>query len=189
MLGYGLVYVLVAAFSLPGAAVMTLAGGGLFGLGWGLAVVSFASATGATLACFFARYVLRDSVQRKFGHRLGGINRGMREEGAFYLFTLRLVPVIPFFIINLVMGLTPIKLWTFYWVSQLGMLPGTVVFVNAGRELARIDSPGDILSPRLILSFAALGLFPLLVKKGLARFRARNNKSELNPSEARHGRD
>ena len=112
-------------------------------------------------------------VQKKFGHRLAGVNRGMEKEGPFYLFTLRLVPVIPFFIINLVMGLTPIKLWTFYWVSQLGMLPGTVVFVNAGRELTRIQSPGDILSPRLILSFAALGLFPLLVKKGLARYRAR----------------
>ena len=189
LLGYGLVYVLVAAFSLPGAAVLTLAGGGLFGLGWGLVTVSFASAIGATLACFFARYVLRESIQRKFGKRLAGINRGMEKEGAFYLFTLRLVPVFPFFIVNLVMGLTPIRLWTFYWVSQLGMLPATVAYVNAGRELARIQSPADIISPRLIISFAVLGLLPLLVKKGLSWYRARQEKTAGQPTEMGHGQD
>jgi len=162
---YMAIYILVTALSLPGAAILTLAGGALFGLLTGLVVVSFASTIGATLACLAARFILRDWVQGKFGDKLTTINEGIAREGAFYLFTLRLIPVFPFFVINLVMGLTTMRLWTFYWVSQLGMLAGTAVFVNAGKELAKIDSLAGILSPGLIGSFAILGLFPLIVKK------------------------
>jgi len=162
---YFAVYVAVTALSLPGAAVMTLAGGALFGLGWGLLIVSFASSIGATLAFLVSRYLLHDTVQEKFGDRLKSINNGIKKEGAFYLFTLRLVPIFPFFLINLVMGLTPMKAWTFYWISQVGMLAGTVVYVNAGTQIAQIDSLSGILSPSLILSFALLGIFPLLAKK------------------------
>jgi len=162
---YMAIYILVTALSLPGAAILTLAGGALFGLVTGLVVVSFASSIGATLACFVARFVLRDWVQDKFGDKLTTINEGIAREGAFYLFTLRLIPVFPFFVINLLMGLTKMSLFTFYWVSQLGMLAGTAVFVNAGKELAKIDSLSGILSPGLIGSFVILGLFPLAVKK------------------------
>ncbi|WP_396587439.1 FAD-dependent oxidoreductase [Bermanella sp. R86510] len=162
---YFAVYVAVTALSLPGAAVMTLAGGALFGLGWGLLIVSFASSIGATLAFLVSRYLLHDTVQEKFGDRLKSINNGIKKEGAFYLFTLRLVPIFPFFLINLVMGLTPMKAWTFYWISQVGMLAGTIVYVNAGTQIAQIDSLSGILSPSLILSFALLGIFPLLAKK------------------------
>ncbi|UZJ43311.1 FAD-dependent oxidoreductase [Marinimicrobium sp. C6131] len=161
---YFVVYVLVTALSLPGAAIMTLAGGALFGLGQGLLLVSFASSIGATLAFLVARFVLRESVQNRFGERLKAINRGIERDGAFYLFTLRLVPLFPFFVINLVMGVTRLKTWTFYWVSQLGMLGGTAVYVNAGTQLAEIDSVGGIFSPELILSFALLGLFPWIAK-------------------------
>jgi pyruvate/2-oxoglutarate dehydrogenase complex dihydrolipoamide dehydrogenase (E3) component/uncharacterized membrane protein YdjX (TVP38/TMEM64 family) len=157
-------YVLVTALSLPGAAVMTLAAGALFGLAAGTVLVSFASSIGATLAFLVARFVLRDWVQGRFGERLKAVNAGMARDGAFYLFTLRLVPIFPFFMVNLVMGLVPIRPWTFYWVSQLGMLAGTVVYVNAGTQLASIESLGGILSPGLILSFALLGLFPLLAR-------------------------
>jgi len=167
------IYILVTALSLPGAAILTLAGGALFGLARGLVVVSFASSIGATLACFVARFVLRDWVQNKFGDKLSTINEGIAKEGAFYLFTLRLIPVFPFFIINLVMGLTKMSLFSFYWVSQLGMLAGTAVFVNAGKELAKIDSLAGILSPGLIGSFVILGLFPLLVKKLVSFIRRR----------------
>ncbi|MCF8033620.1 MAG: TVP38/TMEM64 family protein [Desulfarculaceae bacterium] len=177
--GYFVVYVLVTAFSLPGAAVMTLLGGALFGFWWTLLVVSFASTIGATLACFFARFVLGNWVQARFGDKLEPINRGVEREGAFYLFTLRLVPLFPFFVINLVMGLTKMPLWTFYWVSQLGMLPGTAVFTNAGKELGQIDSLGGILSPGLIISFVILGLFPLVVKKGLSWYRRRTGRKEI----------
>ena len=162
---YFLLYVLVTGLSLPGAVIMTLAGGGLFGLWKGLLIVSFASTIGATCACFAARFVLQNWVQQRFDDKLSMINKGVQQEGAFYLFTLRLIPVFPFFIINLVMGLTKMRLTTFFWVSQLGMLPGTVVFVNAGKEIAKIDSLSGILSPSLIGSFVLLGLFPLLVKK------------------------
>jgi pyruvate/2-oxoglutarate dehydrogenase complex dihydrolipoamide dehydrogenase (E3) component/uncharacterized membrane protein YdjX (TVP38/TMEM64 family) len=158
-------YVLVTALSLPGAAVMTIAGGAILGLLWGTLIVSFASTIGATLAFLIARFLLRDWVQQRYARRLAAINAGIEREGAFYLFTLRLVPAFPFFVINLAMALTPMRTWTFYWVSQLGMLPGTLVYVNAGTQLARIDSPGDILSPALIGSFALLGLFPLIAKK------------------------
>lgn len=167
------VYIIVTALSLPGAVVMTLAGGGLFGLAVGTLVISFASTIGATLACFVARTLLRDWVQQKFGGKLTAINHGISREGGFYLFTLRLIPVFPFFIINLVMGLTSMRLWTFFWVSQLGMLPGTLVYVNAGKELAQIDSAAGVLSPGLLISFAILGLFPITMKKLLPLIRSR----------------
>ncbi len=159
------VYVTATALSLPGATILTLAGGAIFGLGWGLLIVSFASTTGATLAFLVARFVLRDSIEARFGNRLAEINRGVEKDGAFYLFTLRLIPLVPFFVINLVMGLTKMKAWTFYWVSQLGMLAGTAVFVNAGTQLAQIDSLKGILSPGLLGSFVLLGLFPLVARK------------------------
>lgn len=168
-----LIYVAVTALSLPGAAVMTLAAGALFGLWWGLLLVSFASSLGATLAFLVARYLLRDTVQQRFGERLQAINDGIAKDGAFYLFTLRLVPVFPFFLINLLMGLTVIRTTTFYWVSQLGMLLGTLVFVNAGTQLAQLSSLSGILSPPLLVSFALLGVFPLLAKKAVQWFQAR----------------
>ncbi len=155
-----LVYVAVTALSIPGAAVMTLAAGAIFGMGLGLLLVSFASSVGATLAFLVARYLLRDVVQEKFGDRLKALNQGIEKDGAFYLFTLRLVPVFPFFLINLAMGLTPIKTFTFYWVSQLGMLAGTVVYVNAGTQLAQLESTAGLLSPGLIGAFVLLGLLP-----------------------------
>ncbi len=159
-----LVYVVVTALSIPGAAIMTLAGGAIFGFVTGLVIVSFASALGATLAFLVARYLLRDTVQQRFGERLKTINQGIAKDGAFYLFTLRLVPVFPFFLINLVMALTPLKTWTFYWVSQVGMLAGTAVYVNAGTQVAQLQSAGDILSPGLIGAFVLLGLFPWLAR-------------------------
>ena len=162
---YFVVYVIVTGLSLPGAAIMTLVGGGIFGLLIGTIVVSFASTIGATLAFLVSRFVLRDYVQQKFGDKLRAINQGIEKEGAFYLFTLRLIPIFPFFVINLVMGVTPIKTIQFFFVSQIGMLAGTIVYVNAGSQLASIDSLSGILSPSLLLSFALLGLFPLLAKK------------------------
>ena len=166
-------YVAVTGLSLPGAAIMTLVAGAIFGLGWGVLIVSFASTIGATLAFLAARFVLRDAVQARFGERLRAINAGIDQDGGFYLFTLRLVPLFPFFVINLVMGLTPIRTRTFYWVSQLGMLAGTLVYVNAGTQLALIESPGAILSPALLASFTLLGVFPLLAKKLVAFIKAR----------------
>jgi len=168
---YMLIYIIVTALSLPGAAVMTLAGGALFGLMVGTIVVSFASTIGATCAFLASRFFLRDWVQGRFSARLQAINEGMRKEGAFYLFSLRLIPVFPFFIINLLMGLTKMRVTTYFWVSQLGMLPATAVYVNAGNELAQIDSLASILSPGLIGSFVLLGLFPISVKKIMERFR------------------
>ena len=165
---YAAVYVAVTSLSLPGAAVLTLLGGALFGVLTGTVIVSFCSTIGATLAFLVARFLLRDSVQGKFGDRLEAINNGIANEGMFYLFTMRLIPVIPFFVINLVMGLTPIRTAQFFFVSQLGMLPGTIVYVNAGTQLARIDSLAGILSWQLLLSFALLGLFPLIAKKCVA---------------------
>ena len=167
------VYVGVTALSLPGAAILTLLAGAVFGLGVGAVVVSFASSLGATLAMLTARYLLRDSVQGRFGARLADLDRGIEREGAFYLFTLRLVPLFPFFVINLLMGLTKMKAWTFYWVSQLGMLAGTLVYVNAGTQLARIDSLSGILSPALVGSFVLLGVFPLVAKKIVDAVKAR----------------
>ena len=161
---YFAAYVVITGLSLPGAAIMTLAGGAVFGLLWGTVVVSFASTLGATVAFIVSRYILRDGIQRRYGDRLTAINAGIERDGAFYLFTLRLVPAFPFFIINLVMGLTPMRTLTFALVSQLGMLPGTIVYVNAGTQLARIDSLQGILSPALIGSFVLLGIFPFIAR-------------------------
>lgn len=180
---YMALYIIVTALSLPGAAVMTIAGGALFGLLMGTLTVSFASTIGATLACFVSRYLLRDWVQSRFGEKLATINTGIEREGAFYLFTLRLIPVFPFFVINLVMGLTPMRLFTFYWVSQIGMLAGTIVYVNAGKELARVDSLSGILSPSLIISFAILGLFPLAAKKLIGLYRSKFMKTPSSPDD------
>ncbi|MCG6874246.1 MAG: FAD-dependent oxidoreductase [Betaproteobacteria bacterium] len=168
-----LIYVAVTGLSLPGAALMTLVAGALFHLLWGTVIVSFASTMGATLAFLVSRFLLRDWVQGKFGDKLRAINEGVAREGAFYLFTLRLVPLFPFFVINLVMGLTPMRTRTFYWVSQLGMLAGTIVYVNAGTQIARIESLKGILSPGLLISFALLGVFPLIAKRTVAFFRLR----------------
>ena len=170
---YFAVYVAVTALSFPGAAVLTLLAGAIFGLLVGTLVVSFASSMGATLAMLVSRYLLRDGVKSRFGARLADIDKGVEREGAFYLFTLRLVPVFPFFVINLLMGLTKMKATTFYWVSQLGMLAGTLVFVNAGTQLARLDSLKGILSPGLLASFVLLGLFPLVAKKLIDGIKAR----------------
>jgi pyruvate/2-oxoglutarate dehydrogenase complex dihydrolipoamide dehydrogenase (E3) component/uncharacterized membrane protein YdjX (TVP38/TMEM64 family) len=159
--------------SLPAAAILTVAGGALFGLLEGLALVSFASTLGATLAMLLSRYLLRDWVQQRFGTRMAGINQGLEREGAFYLFALRLVPVFPFFLVNLAMGLTKLPARTFFWVSQLGMLPGTIAFVYAGTQLAKIDSLKGLLSPGLLAAFAVLGLLPLITKKVLDALRAR----------------
>lgn len=162
---YFAAYVAVASLSLPGAAILTLAGGGVLGLGWGLLLVSFASTLGATVSFLMARFVLQASVQARFGNRLAEINRGVERDGPLYLFSLRLIPVVPFFVINLAMGLTTMRTWTFYWVSQLGMLAGTAVYVNAGTQLAQIQSLRDIVSPGLLGSFVLLGLFPLVARK------------------------
>ena len=159
-----LAYVALTALSVPGAAIMTLAAGAIFGVVAGTVLVSFASTIGATLAFLTSRYLLRDWVQARFGERLKGVNEGIARDGAFYLFSLRLVPVFPFFAVNLLMGLTPIRTWTYFWVSQLGMLLGTLVYVNAGTQLAQIGSMADIASPGLIASFAALGLLPWVGK-------------------------
>jgi len=168
-----LAYVAVTGLSLPGAALMTLIAGAIFGLGWGTLIVSFASSAGATLAFVVSRFLLRDWVQARFGHQLRSINDGVAREGGFYLFTLRLIPAVPFFVINLVMGLTPMGTWRFYWVSQLGMLAGTIVYVNAGTQLAAIDSPMGILSPGLIGAFVLLGIFPLIAKRAVEFGKAR----------------
>jgi pyruvate/2-oxoglutarate dehydrogenase complex dihydrolipoamide dehydrogenase (E3) component/uncharacterized membrane protein YdjX (TVP38/TMEM64 family) len=170
---YFAIYVVATSVSLPVAAIMSLAGGAIFGLAWGTLIISFASSIGATLAFLASRFLLRDTVQARFGDRLRAVNAGVEREGAFYLFALRLVPAFPFFVINLVMGLTPLRAWTFYWVSQAGMLAGTVVFVNAGTQIAHIDSASGILSPGLIGSFVLLGLFPLVAKKLVDAARSR----------------
>lgn len=163
--GFFLIYVLVTALSLPGAAILTLAGGAQFGLILGVIIVSFASTIGATLAFLVSRYLLRDTIESRFGDKLRTFNDNIDKDGAFYLFTVRLVPIFPFFLVNLVMGLTRLKTGVFYIVSQIGMLAGTIVYVNAGTQLAKIDSLSGILSPGLIFSFALLGIFPLIAKK------------------------
>ena len=162
---YFAIYVATAALSLPGAAALTLAGGALFGFWTGLIVVSFASSIGALLAMLAARFVIGGSIQRRFGNQLAAINAGMERDGAFYLFALRLVPVFPFFVINVLMGLTTIRARTFYWVSQLGMLLGTAVYVNVGTQLAQVESLRGVLSPTLLVSFALLGILPLIAKR------------------------
>ena len=178
---YFFAYVAITGLSLPGAAIMTLAGGAVFGLLWGTVVVSFASTLGATVAFVVSRYILRDGIQRRYGDRLRTINAGVERDGGFYLFTMRLVPAFPFFVINLVMGLTPMRTLTFAWVSQVGMLPGTVVYVNAGTQLGRIESLQGILSPTLIGSFVLLGVFPLLAKWIVAAVQARRRGGAAQP--------
>jgi uncharacterized membrane protein YdjX (TVP38/TMEM64 family) len=173
------IYVAVAALSLPGAAILTLGGGAIFGLLWGVVLASFASSAGATLAFLASRLLLHDAIQARFGDKLRPINEGIRKDGAFYLFTLRLVPAFPFFVINLVMGLTPIGTWTFYWVSQVGMLAGTIVYVNAGTELGKLESLAGILSPTLIASFVLLGLFPLIARKVVEKVNARRRQTPV----------
>jgi uncharacterized membrane protein YdjX (TVP38/TMEM64 family) len=170
-----LIYIGVTALS-PLARSDDPAGGALFGLWRGTVIISCASSIGATLACFMARFVLRDWVRKKFGEKLKTIDEGFEREGAFYLFTLRLIPAFPFFLINLALGLTKMPLRTFYWVSQTGMLPGTIVYVNAGTELAKIESLSGILSPRLLISFALLGLLPLTAKKMIQYYRVHKQK-------------
>ena len=171
VLFFFLTYVLITALSLPAASIMTLAAGAIFGVLTGTVLVSFASTAGATLAFLAARFLFRDFIQQRFADKLQAINRGVEKDGALYLFTLRLVPAFPFFIINLVMALTPIRTLTFALVSQAGMLAATIVYVNAGTQLAQIDSPSDILSAQLVASFVLLGLFPLLAKKAVSLFR------------------
>jgi len=163
-LGFSGIYILATALSIPGATILTLTSGAIFGLVKGVLIVSFSSTIGATLAFLASRYLLRDSIQSRYGEKLKTINKGVENDGASYLFSLRLLPVFPFFLINLLMGLTPIKVSLFYLISQLGMLPGTFVYVNAGSQLANIDSLSGILSPGVIFSFVLLGLFPLIVK-------------------------
>ncbi|GFK95072.1 TVP38/TMEM64 family inner membrane protein YdjZ [Fundidesulfovibrio magnetotacticus] len=169
--GYFLLYVAVAGLALPGAAVLTLAGSAVFGFWAGLAVVSLASTAGASLACLLARYVLREWVAARFPQALDRVDRGMAGTGAgvWYLFSLRLVPVVPFFLINLAMGLTAMPLRTFWWVSQLGMLPGTAVYVFAGVELGRVNTLGDVVSPGMLAALCLLGVFPLVARWALSR--------------------
>lgn len=170
-------YILITGISLPGAGIMTLAGGAIFGLTWGTVLVSFGSVFGATIAFLIARYLFHDYIQKKFSKQLEPINRGIRKEGDLYLFTIRFIPIFPFFIVNTLMALTPIKTLNFALVSQIGMLIPTMIFVNAGTQLAKIESPGDVLSPELILSFVLLGLFPLLAKKIIVFIRRKQDKS------------
>ena len=161
---YFTAYIVITALSSPGAVIVTLLGGAIFGVLWGTLIVSFASSIGATLAFLVSRLLLRDWVQSKFGHYLGPINRGVEKDGNFYLFSIRMVPLFPFFMVNLLMGLTPISVGSFYIVSQIGMLVGTAVYVNAGSELAKITSLSGLVSPSVILSFVLLGIFPLAAK-------------------------
>ena len=175
--GYFVIYVLTTSLSLPGASPLGLAGGALFGFWTATLLVSFASTIGATLSCIVSRFLLRDWIQSRFGDRIAKVNEGIEKEGAFYLFTLRLIPAFPFWMINLAMGLTTMSLFKFYWVSQIGMLPGTMVFVNAGTELAKIESVKGIFSPGLIISFALIGIFPIAVKKLVSLYRSRKGKS------------
>ncbi|BCS87290.1 TVP38/TMEM64 family protein [Pseudodesulfovibrio sediminis] len=174
---YFLLYVVTTALALPAATVLTLAGGAMFGLVTGVIVVSFASTIGAAMAFIVARYLVGDYVQNKFGDKLSSINKGIEEDGAFYLFTLRLIPVFPFFVINTVIALTPMRFFTYFWVSQVGMFPATIVYVNAGKELGKIDSLSGLLSPSLIISFVILGFFPLVMKKILGWYKARRQRS------------
>src|SRR5436190_10540859 len=167
------IYVAVTGLSVPGAAVLSLAVGAIFGLLWGTLIVSFASSLGATLAFLSSRFLFRDLVRDRFGDRLRAMDAGLEKEGAFYLFALRLVPAFPFVLVNLLMGLTPIRTRTFYWVSQIGMLPATVVYVNAGTQLATIKSISGILSPALIGSLVLIGIFPLIAKHAVEVFKAR----------------
>ncbi len=171
-------YVAIAATGIPGGALAcTLAGGALFGLAWGSVLVSFASSCGATAACAISRFLLRGFVERRFPGPVARADAGIRDNGAWYLLAMRLATVVPYWLINLVMGLTRLPLGTFYWVSQLGMLPSTLLFVNAGVQLARIDSTADLLSPGLVLSLLLLGLFPLAARRFTALLMARQRRT------------
>ncbi|QXC58739.1 TVP38/TMEM64 family protein [Vibrio mimicus] len=176
---YFVVYVLLTAFSIPGATVVTLLGAALFGFWLSLLLASFASTIGATLAFLSSRFLLRDWVQARFADKLLTINQGVERDGAFYLLSLRLIPIFPFFLINLVMGLTPISVWRYYWVSQLGMLPGTAVYLNAGTQLAEISSLGEIVSFPVLASFVLLGVFPIIVKWLMNKFQQRTIQSSI----------
>lgn len=174
-----LIYTLFTALSLPAAAVLTLLSGALFGALLGTVVVSFASSVGATCAFLLARFVARDFIQQRYQTQLAKINEGFNKEGALYLFALRLVPAFPFFMVNVMTALVPMKARTFYWVSQLGMLPGTFVYVYTGTQLAEVESLSDIVSPQLLFAFALLGLFPLVAKKAIAYIRTRNQQIKI----------
>lgn len=176
LLIYFILYILVAALSIPGATVLTLGGGAVFGFWMSFLLVSFASTLGATLAFLSSRFLFREWVLRRFGQILGKIDEGLKDNGVFYLFSLRLIPAFPFFLVNLIMGLTKIPVWTFYWVSQLGMLLGTAVYVNAGTQLSRIESISDILTPQIFGSFVLIGLMPWISKKILAKVQKKNEK-------------
>jgi uncharacterized membrane protein YdjX (TVP38/TMEM64 family) len=177
-IAYAMIYILVTALSLPGAALLTLTGGAVFGVFLGTILANLSATIGATLAFLIARYVLGDWVQKKFGDRIDPVNKGIEQDGAFYLFTLRLVPVVPFFVINVVMGLTRIRVWTYFWVSQIGMLAGAAVYANAGTQLAKLDSLSGILSLPLLASFVLLGVFPLIAKKAVSLFKNRRTPQE-----------
>jgi len=176
---YFAVYVLVTGLSLPGAAVMSLAGGAVFGLVWGMVLVSFASSIGATLAFLISRSLLHEWVRKRFGEYLEGIDRGFEKEGNFYLFSIRMVPLFPFFVVNLLMGLTRISAPAFYLVSQVGMLAATFVFVYAGTQLAQVHKLGDVLSPQLILALSLLGLFPLAARKLMTLWTRRRSPADV----------
>lgn len=171
-------YVAASALSVPGAVILTLAAGAIFGLLLGVVLVSFASSIGATLAFLAARFLLHDAIQSRYGDRLRAVNEGVRREGAFYLFTLRLIPAFPFVLVNLLMAMTPIPVRTFYWVSQVGMLAATIVYVYAGTELGKIESLKGILSPTLFASLVLIGLFPLIAKKAVEKINARRHRDE-----------
>lgn len=168
-----LTYVAFAALALPAATILTLAGGAIFGFWTGMLLVSFASTIGATLAFIFTRFLFHDAIEAKFGDRLGAMNAGIEREGAFYVFGMRLVPIFPFVMVNSLLALTKLKTWTFYWASQIGMLAGTAVYVNAGTQIAQIDSLGGIANPKLIGSFVLLGVFPIIAKKLLSILKTR----------------
>jgi uncharacterized membrane protein YdjX (TVP38/TMEM64 family) len=170
---YFLLCVAATALSLTGGALLSLAAGALFGLTLGTVLVSFASSLGALLAFLIARYLLRDWAQRRFGARLHAVNAGIARDGAFYLFALRLLPAVPFFFVNVAMALTPIRPWTYYWVSQLGMLGGTMVYINAGSQLSRLHSVRDVFSPQLVGAFLLLAAFPFVARAALRRLRGR----------------
>ena len=178
---YITIYVVLTSLSIPSATLLTLIGGAVFGFATGTVVILFASTLGAICAFVLARYVLRDYVQEKFSKYLSYVNRGVAAEGAFYLFGLRVVPVVPYFVVNFVMALTPIRLWTYYWVTQIGILPATILYVNSGKELGKLQSASGILSWTLILSLVALGLFPLVAKRVFELIREYVHRTKNDP--------
>lgn len=176
---YVFIYITVTSISLPTSAIMTLTGGAIFGLLWGTMLASIASTSGAVIAFLSSRFVFRDAIQKRFSDKLTSVNKGIEKDGAVYLFTMRLVPIFPYFIINPVMGLTPIRTITFSFITLIGMLPASIVFVNAGTQIARITQPGDVMSPELIASLVLLGIFPLLANKAVSLIRASRDLSDL----------